>query len=370
MTATRTAEASPGAAAGTSSPDVSRETAAKPQAAATTTPVVEPASPPTADAPETGDAAATARLPADVHRIPNLLNAVIVVAQLAAIFACFRAATVLDAPWQLGLLCAGFAVLMVGVYSVIHEAEHGVLFSDPRVNTAAGVLTAAFFPGPFHLLRQGHIGHHLRNRSDDEAFDLWFEGESPVWKWVQWVGILTGPFYLMVVLGNVVVLGLPFLLKRRWFAFDRPSAAFMDALNPRYARIVQIEAAGVIALHVGVVWVMGVPVLRYLALYAAFGFLWSALQYLHHYGTERHVTRGARDVQAGWVIDRLWLNHNWHRVHHEHPTVSWVHLDRIGRAKGRAGAREFLPLVYLRMWAGPRRATDRVANRFAGKVVR
>ena len=324
----------------------------------------------TADAPETADALTTARLPAEMHRIPNALNALIVGAQLTAIFACFWAASLLTRGWQIGLLAAAFALLMVGVYSIIHEAEHGILFSHPRANAIAGIVVTAFFPGPFHLLRQGHIGHHLRNRSDDEAFDLWFEGEKPGWKWVQWIGILTGGFYLMVVLGNVVVLALPFLLHRRWFEFDKPSAAFMDALNPRYARWIQLEAAGVIALHVLIVWLMRIPLTHYLALYGAFGFLWSALQYLHHFATERHVTRGARNVWAGWPIDKLWLNHNWHRTHHEYPTISWVHLERLGMSSTDCGEREFLPAVYLRMWRGPRKATDSVANRFAGKVVR
>ena len=50
---------------------------------------------------------------------------------------------------------------------------------------AAGVLMALFFPAPFHLLRQGHIGHHLRNRSDDEAFDLYFDGDNVVWRWMM-----------------------------------------------------------------------------------------------------------------------------------------------------------------------------------------
>ena len=66
------------------------------------------------------------------------------------------------------------------------------------------------------------------------------------------------------------------------------------------------------------------------ALYAAFGFMWSAMQYVHHYGTERHVTRGARNLWIFAPVDALLLNHNWHRAHHEHPTVPWVHLPRIG----------------------------------------
>jgi fatty acid desaturase len=300
--------------------------------------------------------------------IPDRLNACILVLQLAALFGCFHAASVVASPWAVAALACGFSVLMVGVYSLIHEAEHGVLFTNPRLNLAAGILAASLFPGPFHLLRQGHIGHHLRNRSDDEAFDLWFEGESPVWKWIQWIGILTGMFYLMIVLGNIVVLVLPFLLKRRWFAFDRPSAAFMDALNPQYARAVRLEALGILLLHGLIVWRLRIPLGRYCALYGAFGALWSGLQYVHHYATERHITRGARNLWIGWPLDKLWLDHNWHRVHHEHPTVSWVHLEKLGKTAG--DDRGFLPWIYLRMWSGPRKAMDHVENHFAGRVIR
>ena len=324
----------------------------------------------TADAPETADHAATRRLPAGCFEIPEALNAAIVVAQLVLIFTCFWAASVLQAWWQVCLLAAGFALLMVSVYAIIHEAEHGILFRNQRLNTLGGVVTSAFFPGPFHLLRQGHIGHHLRNRSDDEAFDLYLPGESRAWKWVQLVGILTGGFYAMIVLGNVVVLFLPFLLKRKFFEFDRPSAAFMDSLNPRYARLIALEAAGVIGMHVAIVWLMRIPVLHYVALYGAFGFLWSALQYVHHFGTERHVTRGARNLWIFYPVDKLWLNHNWHRTHHEYPTVSWRYLEAVGMESETGDDRGFLPWAYLKMWSGPRRASESVKNRFAGKVIR
>jgi fatty acid desaturase len=312
-------------------------------------------------------------LPDGVDHIPNSLNALILIAQLTAIFTCFHFAAMLRSAWAMALLAFTFALIQFSVYSIIHEAQHGVLFTSARANAIGGIIAASFFPAPFHLMRQGHIGHHLRNRSDDEALEFWFGGESPLWKWMQWIGILTGFFYVMIVLGNVIVLALPFLLNRRWFKFDRPSAAFMDALNPKYARMIQLEAVAILILHAAIILLMRIPLPRYLILYGSFGFLWSALQYVHHYGTERHITRGARNLWILWPIDKLWLDHNWHRVHHEHPTVSWIHLQRIGQAQvrsGKAEPRRFLPWCYLRMWAGPRRATAHIVNRFAGKVIR
>jgi fatty acid desaturase len=308
------------------------------------------------------------RLPPVARRIPDRLNAAIMALQITGIFSCFRAAAVVSSRLSLAVVAGAFALLMTGVYSIIHEAQHGVLFTHPRLNTAGGIVAAAFFPAPFDLLRQGHIGHHLRNRSDDEAFDLWFEGESPVWKWAQWIGTLLGLFWVTIVLGTLAVLVRPSLLDRRWFTFDRPSTAFMAALNPKYTRAMRLEALVVVVLHALIVRLMHIPLVHYLALYGAFGVLWSGLQYVHHYATERHVTRGARNLRIWWPIDKLWLDHNWHRVHHEHPTVSWVHLEKVGKSIG--DDRGFLPWAYLRMWSGPRKAKDHVENRFAGQVIR
>ncbi len=270
-------------------------------------------------------------------------------------------------------LAMGFGVLMNSVYSVIHEAEHAMLFGNRRMNDWAGVVMALFFPAPFHLLRQGHIGHHLRNRSDDEAFDLYFEGDHVIWKWMVWYGILTGFYYVLVVLSNVVAALFPFILDRRHFKIeervkvDRASAAFLESFNPRHLRLIRLEGIAAIAMHVAIVRGLGIPIWRYVIMYGAFGFLWSAMQYVHHYATERHVTRGARNLRILAPLDAVWLHHNWHRTHHEHPTIPWIHLPKTGRREN--PKRGFLPLAYLRMWAGPRKTTEHVENKYAGRII-
>jgi fatty acid desaturase len=307
-------------------------------------------------------------------RIPNALNATIIVIQLGSVGCCFGLAARAELGWWMVPLAAVFAVIMNSVYSVIHEAEHAMLFSNRRVNDLAGVGMALLFPAPFHLIRQGHLGHHLRNRSDDEAFDLYFEGDSVVWRWMVWIGILTGFYYLTVVLANIVLVIAPGLLDRRGkrveeqVSVDRPGRAFLESLNPAYHRWIRAESACVIALHVGVVWALGVPVWHYLAMYGAFGFSWSAMQYVHHHETERHVTRGARNLWFLAPIDWIWLHHNWHRTHHEHPTVPWVHLPTLARADGNT-RRDFLLWRYLRMWRGPRKGTEHVENKYAGRII-
>ena len=302
------------------------------------------------------------------YRIPSVANAFIMGTQLAAIAGCIYAAS-LSLTWSGQLLLAAvFGVVMNSVYAVIHEAHHGMLFENRRLNVAGGVLMALFFPAPFHLLRQGHLGHHLRNRSDDEAFDFYFEGEHPMWKWMQLYGTLTGVYWLVAALSNVAVLLFPFVMRREWFTFDRPSAAFMDALNPRYWRAIRLEAAATIALHVAIIKGLAIPAATYFVMYAGFGISWSAMQYVHHFGTVRDVVEGAKNLWILAPLDAVWLNHNWHLTHHRHPTVPWIHLPRLGRSED--PARGFLPFHYLGMWKGPRRAHERVENRYADRVIR
>ncbi len=306
--------------------------------------------------------------------IPWRANAAIVAIQFIALLGCFWLAAYWSSGWAIAGLAIVFGIVMNSVYSIIHEAEHAMLFPNPRANEIVGVIAALFFPAPFHLLRQGHIGHHMRNRSDDEAFDLYFEGDNVLWRWLCWLGILTGLYYLLVVASNVIAVVAPFIFDRKHFRLerhvkvDRASAAFLESFNPSYTRLIWFEGAAAVALHGLIIWGLAIPIWHYVALYATFGFMWSAMQYVHHFGTERHVTKGARNLFIFRPIDLIWLNHNWHRSHHEHPTVSWVHLPRLAEEDGQT-SRGFLPWYYLRMWVGPKKTTEHVENKYAGKII-
>src|SRR5580698_10545397 len=215
-----------------------------------------------------------------VAKIPVRLNVVIIVAQLAAIVFCCVAAARVRNGWELAGLALVFGVVMNSVYSIIHEAEHAMLFPNRHWNDAAGVIMALFFPAPFHLIRQGHLGHHFRNRSDDEAFDLYFENDHRLWRSLVFYGILTGCYWIVVVLSNVVFLFLPFAANKKYWDFDRPSRAFMESLNPNYRRLIQLECLAVIGLHALLIWWFQIPLLHYAIMYFGFGLTWSSMQYV------------------------------------------------------------------------------------------
>jgi fatty acid desaturase len=81
--------------------------------------------------------------------IPVRLNIVVILGQLVAIALCCYAAAQVKSIWGLVALAVAFGVVMNSVYSIIHEAEHAILFPRRRWNDLAGALMALFFPAPF-----------------------------------------------------------------------------------------------------------------------------------------------------------------------------------------------------------------------------
>jgi fatty acid desaturase len=273
-----------------------------------------------------------------------------------------------ESGWTLAFLALAYGIAMNTGYALVHEAEHNLFHPNAVLNQIGGVLLALFFPAPFHLLRQGHLGHHMRNRSDDEAFDLYFDGESRVWKSIQFYGILTGLFWIVIVLGNGLALLKPALIEPKYARFDRPTAAFLASLNPRFLRLIRLEALLVVSLHSGIIWLAQIPLQNYALVLFGFGFSWSAMQYVHHFGTVRDVQKGARNLKTAFWLDTIWLNHNWHLNHHMNPTVPWIYLPQL--CSGVEFTRGNMFAAYARMWRGPLPATERVENSYAGVIVR
>ena len=302
------------------------------------------------------------------YPIPEKLNLLIFFTLLIILISLFWATAQVTSYFFIAIISLCYGIVMNTGYSLLHEAEHNLFNNNKIINDLCGTILAFFFPAPFHLIRQGHIGHHIRNRSDDEAFDFYFEGDNPVWKFIQLYGILTGFFWIVIALGNLLALFYPKALEPRWEKVDRPSQAVFESLNPKYKKLIRIEAFCILILHIALVLLFNVPLLNYFCLLFGFGFIWSAMQYVHHFGTERDVRKGARNVKTYSLIDMLWLNHNWHLNHHMNPTVPWIYLPSLYR--GEEFDRTSLLLNYLKMWKGPRYTDKRVENRYKGKIIK
>jgi fatty acid desaturase len=301
----------------------------------------------------------------NVRSTPDLPNTFVVAVQLLVICSCIAACTMVRGWWWIAL-GAAFVLTMNSVYFAIHEAEHGLLFSNRRINDAVGTALALFLPASYTFIRNVHLAHHIHNRSDEEVFDVYSDDDPAWWKKLQFFGILTGGFWLTLVMGNLAFAVIPMRWLSRAAQIDRPSAAVMKYVNRHNRWRIRAEAWMVLILHSTIAWWLGAWAIRYAMIYAAFGVSWSTLQYVHHYGTCRDVLRGAKNLRYGRVLDVLWLNHGWHLTHHLHPTVSWLHLQQItGDDEPRT---ESLGRAYLKMWRGPILTREHVKNRYDGIV--
>ena len=126
-----------------------------------------------------------------------------------------------------------------------------------------------------------------------------------------------------------------------------------------------MEALAVILMHAGMIYFWKIPILNYLVVMFGFGFIWSAMQYAHHYGTVRDVQKGAMNLKTFPLLDLLWLNHNWHLNHHMRPTIPWIYLSQLSDRHDRGS----LLRAYLHEWNGPQFSTERLENRYADKVI-
>lgn len=243
------------------------------------------------------------------------------------------------------------------VFSCLHECVHGIFHPDRRINDAFGMLCAAFFPTGFSFQRSAHIGHHERNRSDQEMFDYYYPDDNRFLKTVQWYGVVSGIYWSFVVLGWLIYLVFPFLFRAAFWRRHWPRSAERTS-GPAYARSfaqappvrARLELVFTLVFQCALFYLLDLTLAGWLMCYLAFGFNWSALQYADHAFSPLDVTEGAWDLRVHPWVQAIFLNYHLHLAHHRHPSLPWIHLPRYvdeGRSRPRFIAQ------YLRMWLGP-----------------
>jgi fatty acid desaturase len=292
--------------------------------------------------------------PADMP-IPNRLN----LALVALVFAL-----------ALGLLWLGswverwYAVLAVGVafsyvlltnYALLHEATHNNLHSNPRVNYRLGVLTGLLFPVPFSMVHTTHQGHHLRNRTDFEMFDLYYPTDNRLVKYAQWYSILCGLFWVVIPLGGLLFALCPALLRTRGFRTARSSSYLLGDIQGGEVRAIRAEVLLIVAFFAALFVLGGLSPLHTLALYGCFAVNWSTRQYVGHAFTKRDVIEGAWNLRHNRLMTWVLLHGEYDLNHHRRPDLSWYYLPRLS-APGEA--RPGYLRQYWRLWLGPRPAAE------------
>ena len=249
-----------------------------------------------------------------------------------------------------------FSYVLLTNYALLHEATHNNLHASGRWNYWLGVTSGLLFPVPFSLVHATHQGHHLRNRTDHEMFDLYYPTDNRLIKYGQWYSILCGLFWPIIPVGAVVFAVCPAALRTRVWRQARSSSYLVGDVRGAEVQAIRWELLLIVAFYAGLFWLLQLHWLNTLVLYACFGFNWSTRQYVGHAFTRRDVIEGAWNLRHNWLMTWILLHGEWDLNHHRHPEVSWYYLPRLSPP---GEPRLSYVLQYLRLWQGPRLATER-----------
>jgi fatty acid desaturase len=291
--------------------------------------------------------------PADMP-IPNRLNLLLVVLVVGSAIALLWLGSHVESWWATVLVGIAFSYLLLTNYALLHEASHASLHSNPAVNRLLGTVTGLLFPMPFSMFRVTHQGHHLRNRTDHEMFDLYYPTDYRSIRYMQWYGVLCGLFWPWVPIGAVLFALCPGVLRTRIFKKARSSNQLLGDIRDQEIRAIRFEVVLTIAFFAGLFWLLELRWEAVLIMYACFSFNWSTRQYVGHAFSRRDVVEGAWNLRHYFWMSWILLHGEWDLNHHRHPEVSWYYLPRLSAEEERIG--------YLRqywgMWLGPRPTTE------------
>lgn len=230
--------------------------------------------------------------------------------------------------WQISpLLALAVTTLAVAQFSSLqHEVLHGHPFGNVALNEALVFAGITLFI-PYGRFRDTHLAHH----HDPILTDPYDDPESNFMDPVAWAR--TSRLRRALLRFNNTLLGR--ILLGPAFSIQAVVTADLAAIlagDRAVARAWALHVPG-LAMVAGWFWAVGtMPVWAYvLAAYLGFGLL-KIRTFLEHRAHEDPRARSVVIEDRG-VLALLFLNNNFHSVHHCSPNVAWYRLPALYAAK-------------------------------------
>lgn len=241
---------------------------------------------------------------------------------LAFTYAVWAAATLwlTEISMPLAVILAALAIAQHS--SLQHEMMHGHPFRDTRLNTAL-VFPALTLVIPYFRFRDTHLAHHQDSRLTD-PYDDPESNYLDAGTWERLPGALRWLLNLNNTLAGRIVLG-PLIGTTSFLV----SEFRLSQTDQRVRRGWLWHVPMVLPVIVWIAW-SPMSIWAYgLAVYVALGFL-RIRTFLEH---QAHAQARARSViiEDRGPLALLFLNNNYHVVHHMHPRVPWYRLPRLYR---------------------------------------
>lgn len=304
------------------------------------------------------------------YPIPRALNIVLAIGAGATAVLLLKLASTAPTLVHLALYATGFSFVNNTLFSLLHEAVHGMFNPNKSVNDAMGVVLAAFFPTGFSIQRTSHLGHHQRNRTDEELFDYVLPGESRLLKAYRLYSLLTGFYWLSIPVGCLWYLIVWNFPRNRWVLHVtgpmgmNPMVKGLEGAPPVRARV---EVVVSLLFQLALIYALELTWLGWWVCYWAFALNWCALQYTDHAWTVRDIRNGASNLRVTRPVQYLFLNYHHHLAHHQHPRMPWIHLHRLVDF---SHPRPSFIRTYLSLWAGPRLTLEPAPKRIDPQLER
>jgi fatty acid desaturase len=286
---------------------------------------------------------------------PTALN--IVVTLVAVTIYCCALYWASHAQSWLVYLLAVVAFAQVGntLFSMLHESVHGILSKNYVINEVFGQISSMCFPTGLRFQRTCHLGHHLRNRTDHEIFDMYYPTDNKVMKYLQFYSILSGLYWLSIPFACLLYLLFPWSYKifesKLIGKTQTDSAMMIPFLNHPAKYRIRFEILLTIAFQVAIYHFLDLHFLPTFVCFWTFGMYWGSLQYADHAWSPRDIREGAWNLKVNPITRWIFLNYHYHQVHHIYPRLPWLHLPKYVDPKQPTPS--YLH-IYLEMLKGPK----------------
>jgi fatty acid desaturase len=211
--------------------------------------------------------------------------------------------------------------------SLQHELIHGHPTRWPALNRVFGYLPLAVWY-PYALYRESHLRHHVDFHLTMPALDTESYYVSPA----AWAGMgkpLRALLWFNKTFWGRVLVGPAIAIASAWAEAIRQPLRGDWRNSPMWL--------GHLAALAGLLWMieaaLGVSAPYYvLAISYPAQSLVMIRSYYEHRPAEEHKQRIVLN-EAGWVFRLLFLNNNFHLVHHDFPSLPWYLLPRVYHAR-------------------------------------
>lgn len=228
-----------------------------------------------------------------------------------------------DVSGLLSVVLTGVAVAQFS--SLQHEVLHGHPFENQWLNEAL-VFPAFAICLPYLRFKDTHLIHHydpnLTDPYDDPEANymdpkVWEATSRPMRKLLRWNNTLLGRMLLGPMIGTI--------------AFIRGDWALIRAGDARVRLAWVLNFVGFVPVLAWLIW-QGMPIWAYVVSVYFGAALLKIRTYLEH---RAHEACRARTVviESRGPLSYLFLNNNFHVVHHTHPSVPWYKLPAMYAAR-------------------------------------